>query len=336
MELEGVLVQPDIENIVAKTTEMVIQQTIDIPRIVVLPKSEVRSGFKPFKLELGALSYPAPSEELWIQHLRTNQLEVLGLGKGGIEEVRLEDYIVSGLVDFDDVAYDDQADLLYDLAGQTVNHFLGYLSKENTRKVLRLHQRDIARFIHAQMQDHYWEDEVDYEVKISKGFTELKPSAYTVSERDPLLDFHHSPEDKSNMARYLFGGFKRCLYREQKFQSDSERKMAVILDREALKWFKPAKGQFSIYYRWMGDHPEYQPDFVAESGDVVYMVETKERRDMNSPEVLAKKESAVRWCRHTSDYVRTYSGKPWQYLLIPHDAVSDNMTLAWFASQFTG
>ena len=32
--------------------------------------------------------------------------------------------------------------------------------------------------------------EVDYEVKISKGFTELKPSAYTVSERDPLLDFH--------------------------------------------------------------------------------------------------------------------------------------------------
>ena len=50
MELEGVLVQPDIEDIVAKTTEMVIQQTIDIPRIVVLcPKSEVRSGFKPFQ-----------------------------------------------------------------------------------------------------------------------------------------------------------------------------------------------------------------------------------------------------------------------------------------------
>jgi type III restriction enzyme len=58
---------------------------------------------------------------------------------------------------------------------------------------------------------------VDYEVKISKGFTELKPSAYTVSENDPLLDFHHSPEDKSNMARYLIGGFKRGLYREQKF-----------------------------------------------------------------------------------------------------------------------
>ena len=234
------------------------------------------------------------------------------------------------------MAYDDHADLLYDLAGQTVKHFLGYLSEEDTRKVLRLHQRDIARFIHAQMQDHYWEDEVDYEVKISKGFTELKPSAYTVSERDPLLDFHHSPEDKSNMARYLFGGFKRCLYREQKFQSDSERKMAVILDREALKWFRPAKGQFQIFYRWIGDHPEYQPDFVAESGDAVYMVETKARGDMDSSEVMAKKDSAVRWCDHASDYARTYDGKPWQYLLIPHDAIAENMTLSGLASQFAG
>ncbi len=336
LELEGILVQPDIEDIVAKTTGMIIQQTISIPRISVVPKTEVRSGFKQFNLDLGALRYPAPSEELWIQHLRTNQLEVLGLGKGGIEEARLEDYIVSGLVDFDDVAYDDHADLLYDLAGQTVKHFLAYLSEEDTRKVLRLHQRDIARFIHAQMQDHYWEDAVDYEVKISKGFTELKPSAYTVSEKDAVLDFHHSPKDKSNMARYLFGGFKRCLYYPQKFQSDSERKMAVILDREALKWFRPTKELFQIYYRWSGEESEYQPDFVAESEDVIYMLETKARNEMESPEVLAKKESAVRWCINASEYAQTFGGKPWQYLLIPHDAVSENMTLTWLAGQFAG
>jgi type III restriction enzyme len=197
-----------------------------------------------------------------------------------------------------------------------------------------LHQRDIARFIHAQMQDHYWEDAVDYEVTISKGFTELKQSAYTVSEKDSLLDFHHSPEDKSNMSKYLFGGFKRCLYREQKFQSDSERRMAVILDREALKWFRPAKEQFQIFYRWMGDHPEYQPDFVAESEDVVYMVETKARNEMESPEVLAKKESAVRWCVQASDYARTCDGKPWEYLLIPHDSIAENITLAGLAARF--
>ena len=47
LELEGVTKPPDIAAVVAKTTELVIQQTIDIPRILVVPKGEVRSGFKP-------------------------------------------------------------------------------------------------------------------------------------------------------------------------------------------------------------------------------------------------------------------------------------------------
>lgn len=330
----GVRHAPDVASIVAKTADLVIQQTIDIPRILVVPKGQVRAGFKPFKLNLSAMNYPAPSDELWIQHLRTNQFEIIGLGKGSSDEARLEDFIVSGLTEFDDVAYDDHADLLYDLAQQTVSHLLGYLAESDARKVLRIHQREIARFIHAQMQDHYWEDAVDYEVKISKGFTELRQSAYTVSSQESTLDYRRSPDDKSNMSKYLFGGFSRCLYPVQKFQSEPERKLAVILDREAIKWFKPAKGQFEIYYRWGSDHPEYQPDFVAETDKITYMIEAKSRTEMTDPEVLAKKEVAVRWCLHASSHAQTCGGKPWKYVLIPHDAIAENMTLESLARQF--
>jgi type III restriction enzyme len=334
-ELEGVTAQPDLAAIVAKTAELVIQQTIDIPRILVVPSGEVRAGFRPFSLELSALSYQTPSDDLWIQHLRTHQLEVLGLDPGGIEEARLEDYIVSGLVDFDDVAYDEHADLLYDLAAQTVKHFRGYLSETDARKVLRLHQREIARFIHAQMQAHHWEEAVDYEVKVSKGFSELRASAYTVSASEPTLDFRHSPADKSNMAKYLFGGFQRCLYPVQKFQSDSERKLAVILEREAEKWFKPAKGQFQLFYRRGADHPEYQPDFVAETADRIYMIEPKKSSEIKDAEVLAKRDVAVRWCGHATEYAAGHGGKPWSYLLVPHDAIAENMSLVGLASRFT-
>ncbi len=125
---------PDIAAVVAKTVELVTQQTIDIPRILVVPKGAVKSGFKPFMLDLSALKYPAVSDELWIQHLRTNQLDVVSLGRGGIEEARLENYVVSGLVDFDDISYDDHADLLYDLATQTVQHFNAYLSEVDIRR----------------------------------------------------------------------------------------------------------------------------------------------------------------------------------------------------------
>ncbi len=336
LELEGVTAKPDLAAIVAKTTQLVIQQTIDIPRILVVPTGKVQSGFNSFTLKVDTLNYPPVSEELWAKHLRTDTVDVISTGAGGIEELRLEDYVVSGLVDFDDVSYDAHADLLYDLASQVVKHLGTYLKDEHeVRKVLGAFQKDIAKFLHVQMQEHYWEKATGYEVKISKGFSELKPSAYTASATEPVMDFRQPPADKSNMAKFLFGGFKRCLYPVQKFQSDSERKLSVILEREAAKWFKPAKGQFQIYYKSGADHLEYQPDFVAETASVIYMLEPKARNELNEATVLAKKEIAVKWCQQASDHAATCHGKRWQYVLIPHDVIAENGTLEWLAKQFT-
>jgi len=334
LELEGVGEKPDIAAVVAKTIGLVTQQTIDIPRILVVPKGEVKSGFKPFMLKLDAMNYPAVDEDLWVKYLRTGGTEVVALGRGGVDEARLEDYVVSGLVDFNDVFYDVHADLLYDLAAQTVKHLQSYLSEEDTRRVLRCHQRDIARFIHAQMQEHYWEDVAGYEVKISKGFTELKPSAYTYSVQEPPADYRVSPADKSNMAKYLFGGFTRCLYPVQKFDSDAERKLAAILEREAIKWFKPAKGQFQIFYRQGSNHIEYQPDFVAETANTIYMLEPKASNQIDDPVVLAKQDAATKWCRNASAHAASYGGKPWRYVLMPHDAIAENMSLDGLAARY--
>lgn len=332
MELTGIARQPDLEAIVAKTAEIVVQQTIDIPRILVVPKGEVKSGFKSFALDLSTINYPAPDDELWIRHLRTEQVDVIGLGRGSVDEQRLEDYVVSGLIDFDDVAYDEHADLLYDLADQVVAHLRGYLSSDDSRKVLRLHQRDIARFVHAQMQKNFWQNtDVDFDVVVTRGFTALRPSAYTVAAGEQPLDFRASLDDKSNMSKFLFGGFTRCLYPTQKFQSDAERKLAIILEREALKWFKPAKGQFQIYYKSGADTPEYQPDFVAETADRIFMLEPKASNQMTDPDVLAKRDVAETWCKHASEHARGYGGKPWTYVLIPHDSIAENMTLEGLA-----
>ena len=175
---------PDIAAVVAKTTELVIQQTIDIPRILVVPKGEVQ-------IRLQAVHAGTRHAQLSSRLPRSSgfsicaptSTEVVGLGKGGIEEARLEDYVVSGLVDFDDVSYDDHADLLYDLAARPCGTS-GPISPKTTRgRCCGCYQREIARFIHAQMQEHYWEEAVGYEVKVSKGFTELKPSAYTAVAR---------------------------------------------------------------------------------------------------------------------------------------------------------
>lgn len=335
LELAGIAKpQPDMAAVIAATAKLMADRTIDIPRITVMPKGEVKAGFKPFKLDLSGMRYPAPSDELWAKHLRTDRVDVIGLSQGNLLEERPEDYVVSGLIDFSDIAYDEHADLLYELAGQVVRHLLTYLPEEEAGQVLALHQREIARAVHAQMQDHFWKDDtVEYHHEVRQGFTELKEAAFTALREAPL-DYRVPPADKSNMARYLFGGFEKCLSNVAKFHSDSERKLAVILERESLKWLRPAKGQFQMFYRSGNDHLEYQPDFVAETADSILMLEPKMATQMQDKDVLAKRDVAIQWCGWASDHARAYGGKPWRYALIPHDAIAENMTLEFLLKQF--
>ncbi len=319
----------DLEKVVAKTTEIVSRKMIDIPRIAVVPTGEVTTGFDPFMLDLSGLHLQPVDRELIIQNMRTNEQETLA-SEMGVTEQRLEDYIVYTLIDYDDIDYAAHADLLYDLAGQVVRHLLTYLSEDEARIVLDRDRRLIGEHIHAQMMEHFWEQAAGYEVKVSRGFTRLKPCNYTASGKQPVRSYRTTLEDKGRIRRMLFSGFRKCLYPLQKFDSDSERCFAIILERHAEKWFRPVKGQFQIYYQYGAKQPEYVPDFVAETEHVIYMVETKASADMRDPEVQAKADVAARWCQHASEYAEQHGRKPWKYLLIPHDEIDESRHLRDF------
>lgn len=319
----------DVSAVVAKTTEIVVQQTIDIPRIAVVPKGEVTSGFRPFKL--GMLPNFQPGQrEIVGQELRTNDQFTMSR-ETGIREQRFEDYIVKKLIDFDDVDYFTQAELLYDLAGQAVAHYQAQNYSDNElHEVLDTYGAELARLIHAEMMKHFWEEATDYEVQVSRGFTELKPCNYTVVAGQTPQNYRDTVTELSKIKQMLFGGFLRCLYPLQKFDSDTERRFSVILERDALKWFKPAKGQFQIYYKLGSDQPEYIPDFVAETDSMIFMVETKKRDDLTSEEVKAKAAAAAKWCTHASNHAATVGGKQWRYLLVPHDQIKESERLTDF------
>jgi len=317
----------DLSAIVAKTTAILVQQTIDIPRIAVVPKGEVTTGFHPFTLDVSQLHLQPGAREIVGQTLRTNEQFTLE-AEIGLKEVRPEDYIVHALVDFDDVDYFTHADLLYDLAGQMVQHLRSYLSEAEAVSVLDRDRRLIAKAIHAQMMAHFWEHSADYEVQVSRGFTELRPCSYTITAGHAPRSYRETVDDRGDIKQMLFDGFKRCLYPLQKFDSDTERRFAIILERDALKWLKPAKGQFRMYYKRGIEQPEYIPDFVAETDNAILMVETKKRKDLPTGEVQSKAESAVRWCKLATEHAATMDGKPWKYLLIPHDEIAESNRLS--------
>ncbi|HUZ06400.1 MAG TPA: type III restriction endonuclease subunit R, partial [Candidatus Paceibacterota bacterium] len=334
-ELTGIVIKPDIAAIVAKATKLVIDQTIDIPRIVVVPTGDVTSGFNTFTLDCSSIHLQPVSRELLIQHLRTAKQEFLQNVSGQLVEARPENYIVRALIDFDDISYDDHADLLYDLAGQLVKHLRSYLSAEDTINVLQYHQQQLAALIHSQMQlpEHRWEKATGYKATVSKGFSALKENAYTANATDDIKPFRMTVSDPTNIKRYVFGGFSKCLYDKQKFDVDTERRFAVILedDGDVLKWFKPARNQFQIYYN---KDAAYEPDFVVETKKQLFLCEPKRADQMQNPEVVAKRTAAGEWCKHATEHADQHGGKKWSYLLIPHDAITGNMTLAGLASRF--
>jgi type III restriction enzyme len=54
-ELAGVTQTPNIADVVAKTVDLLVKQTIDIPRILVMPKGEVSTGFHAFTLDCSGI-----------------------------------------------------------------------------------------------------------------------------------------------------------------------------------------------------------------------------------------------------------------------------------------
>lgn len=144
---------------------------------------------------------------------------------------------------------------------------------------------------------------------------------------------HQTPDEKGKIAQIVYGGFSKCAYPLQRFHSDTERVLAYVPERDTLRRFQPVAGQFNISYWFGANQPEYVPDFVAATADHNLIIETKAVKDMEASDVKAKADAAATWCKNASEYSQAQGGKPWKYLLVPHDAVAFNATLPALANK---
>jgi type III restriction enzyme len=326
---------PNIDEIVTRAVDQFVENTIDVPRIVIVPTGNVTTGFNDFDLEPPTARLQPVAEAILVHGLVDNSRERIVPGAGVVIEQRPEDYLVAALVDYSDISYDDTADLLYKLAGQMVAHVRSYVTDgDAVDNVLRHHRKQLAQYIHAQMQAHRWDRSTGYEGKVYAGFTQLRPLGVTATIGVAALPFRQPVDEPQYIRGLRFGGFRKCLYPEQRFDSDTERRFAVLLedDPTVLKWFKPVKEQLNIYYS--ADH-RYEPDFIVETATTKYLCETKRGGDVDAADVQAKARAAAEWCRYASAHAGQYGGTPWAYLLLPHGEVTSSRTLSALASAFS-
>lgn len=154
---------------------------------------------------------------------------------------------------------------------------------------------------------------------------------------DTPESIHHYTETiipTSAIPGKVFSGFRKTWHPLNKFDSKTEKDFAIILeqDREVVKWLRPAPSQFWIY--WKHNSRRYHPDFVAETGDTIYLIETKKETDIETSDVQEKTQAALLYCRNATAFTTENSGKPWKYILIPHNAVMVNMSFDTLARRF--
>lgn len=337
--LEGVIAGPDVQAIVTKVAEAVVEGSIEIPQIVILPDSrEVSFGYRDFDLEgLDRIAVRPMSDEIMIEELRTQERRFISRNLTETREARLEDYLVRHLIDYDPIDYDSHADLLYKLAGQMVAHLRSYLKDDAEVENVLLSQGKslLVPFIFDQMKRHYWETPTNYKATVTRGFTRLKPTPYGNETGREIRDYRNAVTPLSETRRTLFRGFAKCCYPFQRFQSDDERRFAVLIDGKhepgVKHWIKPAPKQFDIFY---DKTSVYQPDFLVETDAEMLICEVKARNELDDPIVKAKAKAACLWVAEANKVAAETGRKPWCYALIPHDAITESSTLAGLVAKY--
>jgi len=336
--LEGIIEEPRIDEIVQTVANTVADRTISIPQIVVLPKKQVTFTFEDFDLaNLSAINMRPIEDGIIIEDLRTQVRVYLARAIDDPRESRVEDYLLRYLIERNEIDYDAHAALLYKLAGQVVARLKSYLVNDaEVENVLLRQGRPLADFVFAQMMNHYCETplgEDDYEVTVTRGFTLLRAQAMNVPAGQRVRDFRHAVAPLSDTRKHVFGGFTKCCYSLQKFDTDPERRLAVVIDSDASaeKWIKPARNQFRIDYR---SGEAYEPDFVVETKTRMLICEVKAQNELDDATVKAKAAAATKWCKTATEHAPGGGTKPWMYLLIPDDQIRGNATVDGLVAKF--
>lgn len=317
-----------------EVVEEFVQHIIEIPRITIQPSVQVESGFHHFELDTNNLNFQPGSEEIVIHTLRNGEIEVIESSDRKICYSSLENIIVSELMNYSEIDYDTQADLLFELATQAIEKFRSYLPEDKITNVILYHKRDIGKFIYAQMMEHFYYKKPDLEKLDVHSFTRIEPHNFTKYKADKIHDFRETITPATAIPGKVFSGFQKACHPLYKFDSKTEKDFAILLeqDKAVLKWLRPAPNQFHIYYNH--NSQQYRPDFVVETAAGIFLVETKKEKEIESREVQEKALAALLFCTQATNFTQKHGGKSWKYVLLPHDAVQLNMGFENLAERF--
>lgn len=315
-----------------KTHRAAIAKFIPIPQIRITDAGAEEYVFMDFDIDLTSFTHEPLTNEMLIQNL---------------EDQSDQQRIHAGVIDFDgyepkrvilgelrkkpEIDYNKCKEMLFKLITQVIGHYECAFGTNGMQNIVMMNKRDIAEKIYTQMMQHFYcENGLLQEEVIGTRNYNLRPN-FTFKSSVPLYGGGFT----GDIRTVLFTDIKKGVFSEVKLDSE-EGKLSfariVERDEDVLNWLRPSPKEFNITYN---HGKNYEPDFVVETDDTIYLVEVKAEKDLNNLDVIAKKKRGILYCETVTHWSEANGYKPWRYLFIPANQIFPNSTFKMIVKKFT-
>ena len=310
-----------VKEIFKQKVEEFKKVAISVPKISISYSSSVE--FKPFTVKRNVLDFDVAASKIERYDAVNNRLlQTLDADPLMVDDP--ENTLACSLLEtIPEFSYDD-ADLILDVVEQYLRLIDG--DEETKRKIIRRYAtvivEDLRQQIYASKEEH---TEFIYNVQqdliVFGSFAKTK-----LKHVDGKLGYKKEIADKKNIKNYLFEGYRKSYYPVNSFDSDDERRFAVVLedDEGVVRFIKPPLNQLGLFYR---AGKQYNPDFLVETKDCKYMVEVKAANQVNNEDVQEKARAGVKWCECASKV--DADDKKWKYRLVSGEDIIIGNTLKY-------
>lgn len=317
--------------------KVVENNTIAIPKVMQKYDGEAKYFFEDFDLDLTNFTFVPVSTDIMRENIldpRDKYFEqAYDIDFSNINPAKI---LVTILRDKAEIDYEECGDLVIKLITQYFESLEKRYTRNQIKNIVDSNKYRICDEIYKQMMRHYKLKQGNLIEVVSSISYDIKRPLFDAQQLRDSLDLYEEVPTRMEIKGIVFHGGKKWLTEFYKFDSRPEKSFAICCenDKRVIHWLRPANNQFDIQYRFEGQIHTYEPDFVVETEDCCYLVEIKSRNEINDPIVLAKKERALAYCKLASAWCIANHKKPWKYMFIPHDMITETSNFDLFLTHF--
>lgn len=314
-----------VDGVVENMVEQAHKKIMYIPQLKTTEFGEETYIIRDFQLDFSKLVYTPITDINIIKKSLTDNREAIIEEDGGfiLSSVKPEKRLVDAIRQISEIDYEKATATVQSIVKQFLTFYRNKYTESEVNNICTMYIQDITEQLKSQLLQNL--------AIVHKGIVEVVSGIETkivsnvLNIESNIKDIYEAPETGTSIKSLVYSGANKAVVSPFKFDSNPERLFALVCEHspEVIQWLRPNQKQFNITY---DRNKLYVPDFVVETATDYYLVEVKGLNMLDNPQVKAKQERAMQYCKLASEYNIAHKHKPFTYLFIPEDQFDTTTT----------